>query len=59
LLDRKFIRENRKLVARAVNLKAESVLIDDYYARDAKRRAALQEMEKLQAAANRANQEGR
>jgi len=55
LLDRKFIRENRELVSRAVALKNESVDIEAYYAKDAERRAALQETENLQAEANRAN----
>ena len=45
LLDRKFIRENHDLVTRAVALKRESIDIDAYYAQDAQRRAALQEME--------------
>ncbi len=55
MLDRKFIRENRELVTRAVALKNESVDIEAYYAKDAERRAALQETENLQAEANRAN----
>jgi seryl-tRNA synthetase len=55
LLDRKFIRENRDLVTRAVALKNESVDIEAYYAKDAARRAALQETETLQAEANKAN----
>ncbi len=55
LLDRKFIRENRELVTRAVALKNESVDIEAYYAQDAERRAALQETETLQAEANKAN----
>jgi len=55
LLDRKFLRENRALVTRAVALKNESVDIDAYYEKDAARRAALQETEALQAEANRAN----
>ncbi len=57
MLDRKFIRENRDLVTRAVALKNEAVDIEAYYARDAERRAALQEMEELRAEANRANKE--
>ncbi len=57
MLDRKFIRENRELVTRAVDLKNETVDIDAYYERDAQRRAALQEMEQLQAEANKANKE--
>jgi seryl-tRNA synthetase len=57
VLDRRFIRENRELVTRAVRIKNETVDIAAYYARDAERRAALQEMETLQAAANRANKE--
>jgi len=57
LLDRKFIRENRDLVVRAVALKKEAVDIDAYYQQDDQRRAALQEMEQLQAAANKANKE--
>jgi seryl-tRNA synthetase len=55
LLDRKFIRENRDLVVRAVALKNEAVDIEAYFARDAERRAALRTMEELQAEANRAN----
>jgi seryl-tRNA synthetase len=55
LLDRKFLRENRELVTRAVALKNESVDIEAYYAKDAERRAALQETESLQAQANQAN----
>ncbi len=55
LLDRKFLRENRELVVRAVALKNESVDIEAYYAKDAERRAALQETETLQAEANKAN----
>jgi seryl-tRNA synthetase len=57
LLDRKFIRENRELVTRAVALKNEAVDVEAYYTRDAQRRAALREMETLQAEANRANKE--
>lgn len=55
MLDRKFLRENRELVTRAVALKNESVDIAAYYDKDAERRAALQETENLQAEANRAN----
>ena len=55
LLDRKFLRENRELVTRAVALKNETVDIEAYYAKDAERRAALQETETLQAEANKAN----
>ena len=55
MLDRKFLRENRDLVVRAVALKNESVDIDAYYEKDAERRAALQENESLQAEANKAN----
>ncbi len=55
LLDRKYLRENQELVTRAVALKNESVDIDAYYAKDTERRAALQEMETLQAEANKAN----
>ncbi|MCB1182093.1 serine--tRNA ligase [bacterium] len=55
MLDRKFLRENRDLVTRAVALKNESVDIDAYYEADERRRAALQEIETLQAEANRAN----
>jgi seryl-tRNA synthetase len=55
LLDRKFLRENRDQVVRAVALKRESVDIQSYYDKDAARRAALQETESLQAEANRAN----
>jgi seryl-tRNA synthetase len=57
LLDRKFIRENRELVTRAVAMKNERVDIEAYYERDAERRSALQEMEKLQAEVNRASKE--
>ncbi len=49
------MRENQELVTRAVALKNESVDIEAYYAKDAERRAALQEVETLQAEANRAN----
>ena len=55
MLDRKYLRENQDLVTRAVALKNESVDIGAYYAKDAERRAALQEMETLQAQANLAN----
>ncbi len=55
LLDRKYLRENQELVIRAVALKNESVDIGAYYEKDAERRAALQEMESLQAEANKAN----
>jgi len=55
VLDRKYIRENRDLVTRAVALKNESVDIDAYFETDARRRAALQETETLQAEANKAN----
>ncbi len=55
MLDRKFLRENRELVTRAVALKRESVDIDAYYEKDAERRAALSEVETLQAEANKAN----
>jgi seryl-tRNA synthetase len=55
LLDRKYLRENRDLVTRAVALKNESVDIEAYYEKDAARRAALQEAESLQAEANVAN----
>lgn len=57
MLDRKFIRENRELVTRAVALKRESVDVAAYYDLDARRRAVLREMEDLQAAANAANKE--
>jgi seryl-tRNA synthetase len=57
VLDRKFLRENRDLVVKAVADKRESVDIEAYYDRDAERRAALQESEELQAEANRANKE--
>ncbi len=49
------MRENQELVTKAVALKNESVDIGAYYAKDAERRAALQEVETLQAEANRAN----
>lgn len=55
MLDRKFLRENQELVVAAVALKNESVDIAAYYAKDAERRAALQETESLQAEANKAN----
>ena len=55
MLDRKFLRENRDQVVRAVALKREAVDIQAYYDKDAERRAALQETESLQAEANRAN----
>ena len=55
MLDRKFIRENRELVTRAVALKNESLDIEAYFDKDARRRAALQETEGLQAEANQAN----
>ncbi|MEN8005985.1 MAG: serine--tRNA ligase [Candidatus Krumholzibacteriota bacterium] len=55
MLDRKFLRENRGLVVKAVALKNESVDIEAYYDKDAERRAALQETETLQAEANKAN----
>lgn len=55
MLDRKFLRENRDQVVRAVALKREAVDIEAYYDMDAARRAALQEIESLQAEANRAN----
>ncbi|MCP4291878.1 MAG: serine--tRNA ligase [bacterium] len=55
MLDRKFLRENQELVTRAVALKNESVDIDAYYSKDSERRKALQEMETLQAEANKAN----
>jgi seryl-tRNA synthetase len=55
LLDRKFIRENADLVTRSVELKRESVDIAAYFAKDAERRAALQEVESLAAEANKAN----
>ncbi len=55
MLDRKFLREHQELVTKAVALKNESVDIAAYYAKDSERRAALQEVETLQAEANRAN----
>jgi len=55
LLDRKFLRENQDLVTRSVALKNESVDIAAYYEKDAARRAALQELETMQAEANQAN----
>ena len=55
MLDRKFLRDNRELVTRAVAAKRESVDVDAYYEKDAARRAALQEVEALQAEANTAN----
>ncbi len=57
MLDRKFLRENRNLVEQAVARKRESVDIAAYYEKDARRRALLQEVESLQAEANRANKE--
>ena len=55
MLDRKFLRENRELVTRAVAAKGESVNVDAYYDQDAARRQALQASEELQAEVNRAN----
>ena len=55
MLDRKFLRENRDLVTKAVAAKRESMDIEAYYAKDAERRAALQESETLQAEVNKAN----
>lgn len=55
MLDRRFLRDNQELVIAAVALKNESVDIAAYYAKDAERRAALQETESLQAEANKAN----
>jgi seryl-tRNA synthetase len=55
VLDRKFLRENRELVEKAVAAKREAVDLAAYYDRDAERRAALQEAEELQADVNRAN----
>jgi len=55
VLDRKFLRENRELVERAVRVKREAVDIAAYYDEDERRRAALQETESLQAEANKAN----
>ncbi len=57
MLDRKFLRESREAVVRAVRLKREAVDIEAYYNLDARRRAALRECEELQAAANAANRE--
>jgi seryl-tRNA synthetase len=55
VLDRKFLRENRDLVVRAVAAKNESVDVAAYYDKDAERRRALQEAEQLQADVNLAN----
>lgn len=55
MLDRKFLRDNRSLVTQAVAAKRETVDIAAYFDLDAERRAALQEAEVLQAAANQAN----
>lgn len=55
MLDRKFLRENRELVTAAVAAKRDAVDIGAYYARDAERRAALQQAETLQAEVNQAN----
>lgn len=55
MLDRKFLRENRDLVTRAVVAKRESIDINRYYELDADRRQALQKAEALQAEVNRAN----
>jgi len=55
VLDRKFLRDHRDLVEQAVAAKREAVDVAAYYARDAERRAALQEAEELQAEVNRAN----
>ncbi len=57
VLDRKFVRENRPAVERAVRLKREAVDVAAYYDRDAARRALLQELEGLQAESNRASKE--
>ncbi len=57
MLDRKFLRDNRERVVRAVAAKRESVDIEGYYEKDALRRAALLKVETLQAEANRANKE--
>jgi len=57
VLDRKFLRDHRDLVEAAVAAKRESVDIAAYYAKDAERRAALQESEALQAQVNQANRQ--
>lgn len=57
MLDRKFVRENRPEIERAVRLKREAIDLGTYYERDAARRAALQELENLQAESNRAGKE--
>lgn len=55
MLDRKYLREHRDQVTQAVAAKREAIDIAAYYHLDAERRAALQEAETLQAAANQAN----
>jgi len=57
LLDRRYLRENRERVTWAVKAKRESFDVDDYYEKDAERRAALKQLEELQAAANKANKD--
>ena len=55
MLDRRFLRDNQTLVTQAVELKNESVDIEQYYEKDAVRRAALLKVETMQADANKAN----
>jgi seryl-tRNA synthetase len=55
VLDRKYLRENQDSVVAAVAAKRDTVDVGAYYARDAERRAALRELEELQAEVNVAN----
>jgi len=57
LLDRRYLRENRERVTWAVKAKRESFDVDAYYEKDAARRQALNNLEKLQAEANKANKD--
>ena len=55
MLDRKFLRDNRDLVAAAVAAKRDSADVDAYYLAHGERRACPQEYEERKAEANRAN----
>ncbi len=57
MLDRRYLRENRERVTWAVAAKRESFDVDIYYEKDAARRAALKQLEALQAEANKANKD--
>ncbi len=57
MLDRRYLRENRERVTWAVKAKRESFDVDAYYEKDAARRQALNNLEKLQAEANKANKD--